>query len=431
MRKALRKIANCGRGIVILLDQEGRGNGSAAHIATQQLKRDGMSQDEAYRRIGFPSDNRNYRIVAKVLKYLKIESICLLSSSKRKRKILEKYGVKVEQISARELELTVLGGAAKNILSYKSAGHYVGIASGNLKRKILVIGDLCVDYTLTYSASDADTLDLPRPEVGGTALNATLTFLEKKELFPILFGKVGNDPEGNLILDALNEKNLTALVGRHPSKRTGMSTMLYSMGGGSRIMIKSDTDNANDYSIDDLEQAIVLADLSENDFVFLICHLLIRTDIEHAVNFLDIVSSTHAKVVLDLVPHNIYRSVTQGDFKRFLQSGVFCVISWFETVASLLGVTASKEPSDLEIRNLSTLNSEWLVLRYGEGGVGIEQILRKSQGQFQSISKRDTGYGSLEPHKRKGFGDKLTAEFFSQYLCDTRQKKSPSLVVDQ
>ena len=96
MRESMTKIADCGQGILILLDQEGKGNGAAAHIATQQLKREGLSQDEAYKQIGFPTDNRDYQIVAKVLKYLKVKSICLLSSSERKKRILEQHGVKIE-----------------------------------------------------------------------------------------------------------------------------------------------------------------------------------------------------------------------------------------------------------------------------------------------------------------------------------------------
>lgn len=43
-----------GRGVVIWLDHEGRGNGMMAHIASQALKRDGMSQSKAYEVLGYP-----------------------------------------------------------------------------------------------------------------------------------------------------------------------------------------------------------------------------------------------------------------------------------------------------------------------------------------------------------------------------------------
>lgn len=84
--------------ILIILNQEGRGNGNVAHIASQNLKKEGLSQEEAYKELGFPEDNRNYDIVAKTLIYLGFNSCVLHSKNSRKIQDLEKFGIKVESI---------------------------------------------------------------------------------------------------------------------------------------------------------------------------------------------------------------------------------------------------------------------------------------------------------------------------------------------
>lgn len=84
--------------ILIILNQEGRGNGNVAHIASQNLKKDGLSQEEAYKELGFPEDNRNYDIVAKTLIYLGFNSCVLHSKNSRKIQDLEKFGINVELI---------------------------------------------------------------------------------------------------------------------------------------------------------------------------------------------------------------------------------------------------------------------------------------------------------------------------------------------
>ena len=419
MRKAMKRIDENGQGILVLLDQEGRGNGSAAHIATQLLKREGMSQDEAYEQIGFPPDNRDYRIVAKVIKHLNIRSIILLSSSNRKKSLLEQYGAHVTKLSARDAEVTILGVSADNFLAYQRRGHHIGIEVGNGKRKMLVVGDLCLDYVLYHSDSDSEILDLPEPELGGTAVSASIAFSKKEELSPILVGRVGNDPDGRFVQDLLSDEKITALIGRDQLKRSGVCIILYDSEKGKRIMIKSEINNANDYSIADLQQAIAIAELNEIDFVFVVCHFLVRSEIEKAREILETLSSSKAKVILDLVPHNMYLSVSESDFAEFLKSGVFCIISEYETIAKLHGISVSNQPTSEDIEKLSALNSDWLVLRYGDGNCDIEQVLMKSNGNFEVVSRLNTGYSSLAPSARKGFGDKLTAELVTKYFCNS------------
>lgn len=77
-------ISTHGNGLLILLNQEGRANGNVAHIASQNLKEAGASQDEAYINLGFPIDNRDYNIVPKILAHLGVKQCVLHSENERK-----------------------------------------------------------------------------------------------------------------------------------------------------------------------------------------------------------------------------------------------------------------------------------------------------------------------------------------------------------
>tara|TARA_R110002051_G_scaffold3395_1_gene18370 strand:- start:144908 stop:145426 length:519 start_codon:yes stop_codon:yes gene_type:complete len=84
-----------GKGIVIWLDQEGKGNGHYALLNTLPLKKDGMPQAEAYETVGFHKDNRDFSAAAKILKKLEVESITMITSNKTKTKTLTDLGIRV------------------------------------------------------------------------------------------------------------------------------------------------------------------------------------------------------------------------------------------------------------------------------------------------------------------------------------------------
>lgn len=83
-------------GLLILLDQEGRANGNVAHIASQDIKAAGASQDEAYIQLGFPIDSRSYGIVPKILSSLDVQSCILHSKNKMKITALQQANIKFE-----------------------------------------------------------------------------------------------------------------------------------------------------------------------------------------------------------------------------------------------------------------------------------------------------------------------------------------------
>jgi GTP cyclohydrolase II len=95
MNKSQEMIQQAGKGIIILLDQEGKGNGHLALLNCIHFKRQGIKQADAYVAAGFQRDARRYQAAAQVIKSLEIKSIALLSSSASKIDALRDFGVEV------------------------------------------------------------------------------------------------------------------------------------------------------------------------------------------------------------------------------------------------------------------------------------------------------------------------------------------------
>ena len=84
-----------GRGVIIWLDQEAKGNGHLALIQSTPFKKSGNPQAIAYEQAGFEADARNYRSAAQILHDLKIRSVVLLANDSRKFDALQKVGIVV------------------------------------------------------------------------------------------------------------------------------------------------------------------------------------------------------------------------------------------------------------------------------------------------------------------------------------------------
>ena len=95
MAVAQQTIESAGRGVIIYLDQEGKGNGHLALMKSIPFKEEGLSQSEAYEKAGFPADARSYGPAAKILDDLGVKSIVLLTDSAKKAEDLKKLGVDV------------------------------------------------------------------------------------------------------------------------------------------------------------------------------------------------------------------------------------------------------------------------------------------------------------------------------------------------
>jgi 3,4-dihydroxy 2-butanone 4-phosphate synthase/GTP cyclohydrolase II len=92
---ALQRIADEGRGVLLYLNQEGRGIGLANKIRAYELQDQGYDTVEANERLGFKPDQRDYGIGVQILKDLGVSSMRLLSNNPRKLVGIEGYKLSV------------------------------------------------------------------------------------------------------------------------------------------------------------------------------------------------------------------------------------------------------------------------------------------------------------------------------------------------
>ena len=95
LHKSLERIEHEGKGVVIYIQQEGRGIGLMNKIAAYKLQEEGLDTVEANVHLGFKPDERDYGCGAQMLRYLGVHKMRLMTNNPTKRVGLEAYGLEI------------------------------------------------------------------------------------------------------------------------------------------------------------------------------------------------------------------------------------------------------------------------------------------------------------------------------------------------
>lgn len=104
LHEAMEKIDKEGKGVVLYMNQEGRGIGLFNKIKAYKLQEEGMDTVDANIELGFEDDERDYGVGASILRELGLGKIRLLTNNPIKRTGLEAYGLKVVENIPLEIE---------------------------------------------------------------------------------------------------------------------------------------------------------------------------------------------------------------------------------------------------------------------------------------------------------------------------------------
>ena len=95
LHKSLKMIEAEGKGVVIYMQQEGRGIGLMNKIAAYKLQEEGLDTIDANIHLGFKPDERDYGCGAQMLRHLGIHKMRLMTNNPTKRVGLEAYGLEI------------------------------------------------------------------------------------------------------------------------------------------------------------------------------------------------------------------------------------------------------------------------------------------------------------------------------------------------
>ena len=104
LHKAMELIDKTGKGVIVYLNQEGRGIGLMNKMKAYKLQEEGMDTVDANLCLGFKADERDYGVGAEILRKVGVHKMRLITNNPVKRIGLESYGLEVIENVSIEIE---------------------------------------------------------------------------------------------------------------------------------------------------------------------------------------------------------------------------------------------------------------------------------------------------------------------------------------
>lgn len=95
---AMQMVEKEGKGMILYMNQEGRGIGLLNKLKAYQLQEQGLDTVEANLRLGFKMDERDYGIGAQILRRMGVSKMRLITNNPKKRAALMGYGLQITEI---------------------------------------------------------------------------------------------------------------------------------------------------------------------------------------------------------------------------------------------------------------------------------------------------------------------------------------------
>ncbi|MEN8810266.1 MAG: bifunctional 3,4-dihydroxy-2-butanone-4-phosphate synthase/GTP cyclohydrolase II [Flavobacteriales bacterium] len=107
LQTAMKMVEEAGKGVIIYMNQEGRGIGLLNKLKAYKLQEEGYDTLEANIKLGFKGDQRDYGIGAQILRDLGVTKMKLMSNNPQKRTGLIGYGLEIVENVALEIEANI------------------------------------------------------------------------------------------------------------------------------------------------------------------------------------------------------------------------------------------------------------------------------------------------------------------------------------
>lgn len=104
LHSAMQKVEDAGQGVVVYMNQEGRGIGLLNKLKAYKLQEQGLDTVEANLKLGFKMDERDYGVGAQILRDLGVTKMKLMTNNPKKRTGLVGYGLEITEISPLEVK---------------------------------------------------------------------------------------------------------------------------------------------------------------------------------------------------------------------------------------------------------------------------------------------------------------------------------------